>query len=250
MSDEIAAPLLGAGDTAGHRILVIDDSPGILQVVSRALERAGYVAVPADSAEMALGLIKQYGLPHLAVVDISMPGMSGLEFCETIQEFSDLPVIILTAVGRGATVVKAIEYYAEDFMTKPFSPKELVARVRRVLHRIGGFAFELTPLIQVDDHLQVAFANCEAVVDGQTVSLTPTENKLLYLLMRSAGQAVTADFLLRRLWPREAAYEDRLRVYVHRLRKKIEPQDHYQYIISERGTGYRFQKKARPFAHE
>lgn len=244
MNEMISTPPSHAKGITGQRILVIDDSPGILQVVSRALERADYIAMPAESAEEALALIKRDGLPHLAVVDINMPGMGGLEFCETVQEYSDLPVIILTAVGRGATVVKAIEYYAEDFMAKPFSPKELVARVRRVLHRIGGFAFTLEPLIRVDDQLQVAFADCEAMVDGQKVSLTPTENKLLYLLMRNAGQVVTADYLLRRLWPREAAYEDRLRVYVHRLRKKIEPRDNYQYIISERGTGYRFQKKS------
>jgi DNA-binding response OmpR family regulator len=110
-----------------------------------------------------------------------------------------------------------------------------------VLRRLGDFAYTLAPVTFVDPYLQVNFSECQAVVAGEPISLTPTETKLLYILMRNSGQIVTADFLLRRLWPRELAYEDRLRVYVHRLRKKIEPAETHQYIISERGVGYRFQ---------
>jgi DNA-binding response OmpR family regulator len=149
---------------------------------------------------------------------------------------------MLTAVESEETVVQTIELYAEDYITKPFSPGELVARVRRVLRRMGDFAYTLEPVTFIDKNLQVNFAECSAFVRGQEVSLTPTETKLLFILMRNAGQVVTADFLLRRLWPREAVFEDRLRVYVHRLRKKIEPAQTQQYIISERGIGYRFQR--------
>lgn len=242
VSDPFTTYMLETVDTA-KRILVVDDSPHILRIVERALERAGFDVVKAQSGEEALSVIKRYGLPHLALVDIYMPGMDGLELCETIQQFSDLPVIMLTAVAEEDTVVQAIEQYAEDYVTKPFSPGELVARVRRVLRRLGDFAYVLEPVTKVDEYLQVSFPNCHAILNGETVSLTPTETKLLYLLMRNAGQIVSTEFLLRRLWPREAAYEDRLRVYVHRLRKKIEPQGNYQYIISERGTGYRFQEQ-------
>jgi DNA-binding response OmpR family regulator len=137
--------------------------------------------------------------------------------------------------------VSAIEQYAEDYMTKPFNGGELAARVRRVLRRVGDFAYTLDPLTKVDERLQVDFAGQRAVIEGEDVSLTPTETKLLYILMRNAGRTVTTDFILRRLWPLEVAYEDRLRVYVHRLRRKIEYADSEpRYILSERGTGYLF----------
>jgi DNA-binding response OmpR family regulator len=222
------------------RILVIDDNAHTLLIVGRALEKAGFEVQTTASGEEALEQIQENGLPHLAIVDINMDGMSGLEFCEKVQQYSDLPVIMLTGVEKEETVVQVIELYAEDYVTKPFSPNELVARVRRVLRRLGDFTYTLAPLTVVDDNLKVNFSECNAFVGGEQVSLTPTETKLLYILMRNSGQIVTADFLLRRLWPREIAFEDRLRVYVHRLRKKIEPDSDRQYIISERGIGYRF----------
>lgn len=223
------------------RILVVDDNAHTLLLVRRALQQAGFLVETSTSAEEALVHIKLKGLPHLAIVDIHMPGMTGLEFCEAVQQYSDLPVIMLTAVEKEEIVVQTIELYAEDYMTKPFSPNELVARVGRVIRRLGDFAYTLEPITLIDQHLQVNFSECTAYVGGEQVSLTPTETKLLYILLRNAGQIVTADFLLRRLWPRELAYEDRLRVYVHRLRKKIEPAENRQYIVSERGIGYRFQ---------
>ena len=222
------------------RILVIDDNTHTLLLVRRALQQAGFQVETSTSAEEALIHIQEKGLPHLAIVDIHMAGMSGLEFCERVQQFSDLPVIMLTAVEKEETIVQAIELYAEDYMTKPFSPNELVARVGRVLRRLGDFAYTLEPVTFVDKNLQVNFSECHAYVGGEQVSLTPTETKLLYILMRNSGQIVTADFLLRRLWPREIAFEDRLRVYVHRLRKKIDLDENRQYIVSERGIGYRF----------
>jgi DNA-binding response OmpR family regulator len=225
---------------SAKRILVIDDNAHTLLIVRRALQQGGFQVETTTSAEEALVHIQGSGLPHLAIVDINMAGMSGLEFCEKVQQFCDLPVIMLTAVEKEETIVQAIELYAEDYMTKPFSPNELVARVGRVLRRLGDFAYMLAPVTFVDQNLQVNFSECHAFVGGELVSLTPTETKLLYILMRNAGQIVTADFLLRRLWPREAAFEDRLRVYVHRLRKKIEPDEKWQYIVSERGIGYRF----------
>jgi DNA-binding response OmpR family regulator len=172
-------------------------------------------------------------------VDINMPGMSGFEFCQTVQRFCDLPVILLTAIQEEETVIRGIEHYAEDYVTKPFSPRELVARVRRVLRRAGDLNLE--PVIQVDDRLAVDYAHQQVTVDGQTVSLSPTETKLLYLLMRGAGRTVTTGFLLRRLWPLEEVYEDALRVHVYRLRQKIEPvPSHPRYIVTERGLGYQF----------
>ena len=116
-----------------------------------------------------------------------------------------------------------------------------MARVRRVLRRIGEFAYDLEPKTRIDERLLIDFPNRAAIVDGKSEALTATETKLLYILMRNAGQTVTTDFILRRLWPMETVFEDRLRVYVHRLRRKIEARpEEPRYILSQRGVGYSF----------
>lgn len=227
-----------------YHILAIEDDYLIMRTVEASLEQAGFRVSTASSVEDALQFIDRFGLPHLALVDINMPfGMDGLEFCEQVLAYSDLPIVMLTAVNEDTTIVQAIDHYAEDYITKPFNPQELVARVKRVLRRIGDFAYMLEPLVHVDSHLRVNFTRKMALVDGQEVSLTPTETKLLYILMRNAGQTVTTDFMLRRLWPHDRVQDDRLRVYVHRLRRKIErnPRDPY-YIFSHRGLGYSFSR--------
>ena len=224
-----------------ERILAVDDNPYTLRIVEVALTKAGYEVQTATSGQEALNVIQRNGIPHLAIVDLNMPGMDGFQFCRTVHQFSDLPIVMLTAVNEEDVVIKGIEEFAEDYMVKPFSPGELVARVRRVLRRIGTFAYTLDPVVRVDERLQIDFPDRKAIVDEKRTSLTPTEAKLLYLLMRSAGRVVSTEFLLRRLWPLEEAYEDRLHVHVHRLRRKIEV-DHKSplYIVSERGTGYTF----------
>ena len=231
-------------DETQQRILAVDDDPFNLRIVRHALEQADFQVMTASSGEDALAVIKRQGLPHLAVVDIHMPpGMSGFEFCRTIHQFSDLPVIMLTAVGEESTVVEGLEKHAEDYIIKPFVPGELVARVNRVLRRIGDFAYTLEPTTKVDERLSVDFPGRQAIVEGKEVSLTPTETKLLYILMRNAGRTVTTDFILRRLWPLEPAFEDRLHVHMHRLRRKIEDKkdkSRPRYINSERGLGYTF----------
>jgi DNA-binding response OmpR family regulator len=180
-------------------------------------------------------------LPHLAIVDLMMPEMDGYAFCRTIQQYSDLPVIMLTAIDQEEIVIQGLEHYAEDYVTKPFSPRELVARVRRILRRIGDFAYTLERIIPVDDRLNVDFVRQQVIIDEQTVALTPIETKLLYILMRNAGRITTNDFLLRRLWPLEEVFEDTLRVHIHRLRHKMEANpSRPRYIITERGKGYTF----------
>jgi DNA-binding response OmpR family regulator len=224
-----------------QRILVVDDDPAILRLVGDKLDHAGYEVFTATSGQQALDLIARYGVPHLAIVDIKMPKMDGLKLCQAVQEFIDLPIILLTAVDQEETIIQGIEFCAEDYITKPFSPRELLARVRRVLRRIGSFAYTLEPVTRVDDRLAVDFAHQRAIVDGQPIPLTPTETKILYILMRNAGRVVTNDFLLRRLWPLEEVFEDTLRVHVHRLRRKIEATPTQPlYIVTERGLGYSF----------
>lgn len=229
-------------DANGYRILVLDDNYSMQRMVSTALQKAGFEVSTSSSAEEALDHIKRHGLPHLALVDIGLPfGMNGLEFCDELLTFCDLPIIMLTAVEEDETIIQTIDQFAEDYITKPFNPGEMVARVRRVLRRIGNFAYTLSPDTCVDEYLTVNFPFQRVTIRGEETALTPTETKLLYILMRHAGQTVTTEFLLRRLWPMDRAYEDRLRVYVHRLRKKLEKYpEQPRYILSERGLGYSF----------
>lgn len=224
-----------------YHILVVDDSAMILRLVSIALEDAGFKVSTVLSGEAGLEFIQRFGLPHLALVDINMPpGMDGFEFCETVSEFCDLPIIMLTAINHEETIIQAIDQFAEDYIIKPFNTGELVSRVRRVLRRIGDFRYTYDPITKIDDYLAVDFPNRRVIVAGEDVSLTPTETKLLYILIRSAGRTVTTDFLLRRLWPLERVSEDRLRVNIHRVRRKIEAEGGQPYIASERGVGYSF----------
>ncbi len=224
-----------------QKILIVDDNPYILRGVGLTLEKEGYEVVTAVSGEEALALIKKTGLPHLALVDLNMPGMDGFELCEAIFQFSDLPVIMLTAIDDEQTIVESLDRYAEDYITKPFRPAELAARVRRVLRRVGSFNYTLDPVITVDNYLQVDFPERKAIINRQEVNLTPTESRLLYILMRNAGRTVTNHFLLNRAWPTEDAYEDRLHTHIYRLRRKIEPNPKEpKYVISQWGTGYTF----------
>lgn len=224
-----------------QRILAVDDNTYTLRIVRHALEMAGYEVITAVSGQDALKMINRHGMPHLAIVDLHMPIMSGFEFCHALREFSDTPIIMLTAVNTEETIIEGLEKYAEDYIVKPFNPDELSARVGRVLRRMGNYNYTLESTTRIDDRLLVNFPSREAIVEGESVSLTPTESKLLYILVRNSGRIVTTEFLLNRIWPMQDAQEDRLHVHVHRLRQKIElnPSEP-TYVVAERGTGYRF----------
>jgi len=227
-----------------QRILVVDDDPVVVRLVKDTLERAGFQVVTASSGRQALDVIAQHGIPHLAIVDIYMPIMNGFEFCQAVQEYTDLPVIMLSAIDEEETIIQSINRFAEDYVVKPFSTRELAARVQRVLRRFGDYAYTLAPITHVDDYLEIDFAHQQAIVKGRVISLTATETKLLYILVRNAGRTVPADFLLRRLWPMEEVFEDTLRVNVHRLRQKVEPTPSQpRYVLTERGLGYSFPGK-------
>ncbi|MBN1979757.1 MAG: response regulator transcription factor [Anaerolineae bacterium] len=220
---------------------MVDDDAAIRSLIKDKLDRAGFEVLTAASGQDAMHVIARHGLPHLAIVDLMMPGMDGFEFCQSVQQFSDLPIIMLSADHEEETIIRGIRYFAEDYITKPFSPSELLVRVERVLRRIGDFAYTLTPVMRVDDRVTVDFAHKQICVDGEMALLTPTETKLLYILMRNAGRVVTTDFLLRRLWPMQEVYEDALYVHIRHLRQKIESDPgEPRYIVTERGLGYTF----------
>lgn len=226
---------------AGRKILVVDDNDYTVVILSHILTKAGYEIVAASSGEEALTLLNEKGLPDLAIVDYHMyPGMSGFEFCRAVHQFTDLPIIMVTAVPDESLVHAGLDEHVEDFVHKPFSPAVVLARVGKVLERLGSFGAQ--PLTRVDEHLAIDFPRQQALVNGRAISLTPIETKLLYVLLRHAGKPVNTDFILRRIWPQEIAFEDRLHVHVHRLRRKIEDgTTSTPYIVSKRGRGYMFQ---------
>ena len=178
-----------------QRILVVDDNTYTLRLVKQTLEQAGFQTSTAVSGEEALTLLERHGLPHLAIVDLHMPGMSGFEFCRSVHEFSDMPVIMLTAVDNEETIIEGLERHAEDYIVKPFGGPELVARVTRVLRRMGDYNYTLEATTSIDERLLINFPRREAIVEGEPVPLTPTESRLLYILVRNAGRIVTTEFL-------------------------------------------------------
>lgn len=223
------------------RILLVDDEADIRWTVGAVLEDEGFSVMTAGSADEAMARIAAEGIPHLAVVDIMMPEVDGIELCRRLHEFSDLPIILLTAVDDQRTINAAIREFAEDYVVKPFDADELAARVRRVLARFETFDHATGPEIRIDRRLVLDLAAGHALVDGEPVELTPTERHILHILVRSRGRSISTQHLLDRVWPREEVFEDSLRVHVHRIRRKIEENpSRPRYLVTERGIGYRF----------
>lgn len=224
-----------------RRVLIVEDNTELRTLIEMKFNNLGYEVMTASNGKLGLDVIRQRGLPDIAIVDIHMPEMNGIDFCETVQQFSDLPVIMLTAIDDSDTVVHAIENYAEDYIVKPFNLKELVVRVERILRRLGNMTFNAAAVFPIDERLSANFSQQLAIVEGNHVPLTPTETKLLYILLANAGRTVSNDFLLNRVWPREEVFEDTLRVHIHRLRHKISSAEKkVDYIATVRGVGYQF----------
>jgi len=224
-----------------YRILQVDDDPVSRTVTQHGLELAGFEVWSANSGEEALGIVSERGYPHLALVDLIMPGMGGVELSQRLTSAVDLPIIMLTSLADSSAEVDAITGVAEDYVTKPFVLAVLVARVERLLRRIGDFAYALGPRIVVDGHLEVELGKKRVFLDGREVALTRIETKLLYVLMREAGRAVRCNALLQRVWPGQMVLETVLRTHVARLRAKIELEPASpRYIKTRRGFGYSF----------
>jgi two-component system KDP operon response regulator KdpE len=222
---------------AGGRILVCDDEPQILRALRVILRDAGYEAVEASNGEEALdrAAVKP---PDAAILDLVLPDIDGVEVTKRLREWSEMPIIVLSAVGEEEEKVRALAAGADDYVTKPFGPPELVARLEAVLRRAKPEAVE--PLIEAEG-LEIDLAARAVRRDGEPVHLTPIEFELLRVLARNRGRLMTHRALLVEVWGLE--YEDDfqvLRAHIANLRRKIEPVDGPRYIRTDPGVGYRF----------
>ena len=226
--------------TQGHTILVVDDEKRMVRFIRLNLEQDGYQVISAYNGTEALDLVRTK-LPNLVLLDVMMPDIDGFDVLKKIREASAVPVIMLTAKGEEDDRIRGLELGADDYVTKPFSPRELVSRVKAVLRRTESFD-DSSNIIHVDDWLKLDFNRREVWVGGEIVRLRPTEYRLLYHLVQNAGWVVTHDQLLMKVWGYE--YQDEphyVRLYINYLRKKIEKDpSNPEYILTERGVGYRF----------
>jgi DNA-binding response OmpR family regulator len=226
-------------------ILVVDDEPRMVQFITMNLELEAFRVVSAFDGYQALEKMTRE-LPDLVVLDIMMPDMDGFETLRKIRKVSAVPVIFLSAKGEEFDRVKGLDLGADDYIAKPFSPRELVSRIRAVLRRLEPVAPALGLPVKVDDDLCINFEQRKVIVRGQEVRLRPTEYRLLYQLVTNAGRLLTHETLLSRVWGPEYRDEDHyVRLYITYLRQKIEKDPkNPKYILSERGLGYRFKELA------
>ena len=225
-------------------ILVVDDEPRIVQFVTMNLELEGFRVVGASNGTEALAKLSESWYPDLVVLDVMMPGMDGFETLGKIREISNVPVIFVSVKGEEFDRIMGLDLGADDYLTKPFSPRELVSRIRAVFRRMEASALPQRHEITVDEDLSVNFDQRKAIVRGKEVRLRPTEYRLLYQLVNNPGQLLTHETLLSRVWGPEYRDESHyLRLYITYLRQKLEPDPRNpQYILSERGLGYRFKE--------
>lgn len=220
-------------------ILVIDDDHRMRRLLRLNLEQAGYRVTTAEDGTAGLDLA-ELDPPDLIMLDIMMPGIDGFACLERLREFSDVPVILLTAKGEERDKVHGLDLGADDYLTKPFGPAEMLARVRAVLRRRQP-SEQALPEIVVDD-LTINLARRRVIRDGEEIRLTPTEYKLLYELATNRGRVMLHGELLSRIWGPEYRDEiDYLWTYIRYLRNKIERDPaHPRYLLSEPGVGYTF----------
>lgn len=227
------------------RILLVDDEHDLLEITATIFHlhwAQSDVLCAADGEEGLRRFFEEE--PDLMILDVALPRLSGLDVLRQVRQVSNIPVILLTVKGDELDKVRGLELGADDYITKPFSHLELLARVRAVLRRAEMIApTDRAPSFSCDA-FHMNYDCREVSVRGGIIALTPTEYNLLYLLARNAGRVLTHETLLRHVWGEEYAGElDYLKVYIRRLRGKIEPNPaHPYYILTERGLGYKFRR--------
>ena len=223
------------------RVLVVDDETRMIGFIRMNLELEGYQVVEAHDGARALDAIRTQ-LPDVVLLDVMMPHLDGFETLRMLREFSTVPVIMLTAKSEEDDKVFGLELGADDYITKPFGPRELSSRIKAVMRRTEMPNTPEKSILKVDDRLSVDFNRREVLVAGQHVKLRPTEYRLLYHLIENAGWTVPHEQLLAKVWGYEYRDETHyVRLYVNYLREKIEEDPaNPKYILTERGVGYRF----------
>lgn len=222
-------------------VLVVDDEERMSRFIRLNLEHDGFQVVEANRGMQAIQLIRDR-MPDVVLLDVMMPDLDGFEVLQLIRETSQVSVIMLTAKGEEDDKIRGLELGADDYITKPFSPRELVSRVRAVLRRTDQGSTTGDGVIEVDDHLKIDFGRREVWLDGKLIKLRPTEYRLLYHLVQNAGWVLTYDQILSKVWGYEYRDEPHyVRLYVNYLRQKLEKDPANPiYILTERGVGYRF----------
>lgn len=225
------------------KILVVDDEPKIRSTIRAYLEREGYEALEANDGRKALDIFQQ-AKPDLIILDLMLPEVDGLEVCRQIRRSSDVPIIMLTARQEDADKLVGLEIGADDYVTKPFSPRELVARVKVVLRRVKpAFAPSSQTRIVLGD-LTIDEERFEATCHGQPISLTPTEFRVLAALAKNAGRVLSRSRLLDILGENYEGYERTIDVHVKNLRRKLAELGSGKgcSITTVHGVGYKFQE--------
>src|SRR5438552_13799661 len=225
-----------ASARAKGNILVVDDEPQITRVLKTTLSAQGYGVRTAGDGDEALSVMSDWS-PDLLITDLRMPNMNGLELCRHVRAKSRIPIMVLSVKGEELTKVEALDAGADDYVTKPFSVDELLARLRAALRRAEPSP---EPVLSIGE-LRIDLEARDITFDGKTVQLTPHEYSLLTLLARNEGKLLTHQAILREVWGRAYADESHyLHVYVSQLRRKLEPDPaRPRYVLTEPGVGYR-----------
>lgn len=222
---------------AGKKVLVVDDDAKTVDLVKLYLNRDGYRVITASDGDEALRLARE-NQPDLIVLDLMLPGMNGLDVCRVLREESEVPIIMLTALTTDEDRLKGLELGADDYVTKPFSPRELAARVRAVLRRLPG---ERGPEKIEHGALTVDFLKHEAFLEGKALNLTPIEFKLLGALVKEPGRVFSrAQIIEKALGLDFNGFDRTIDVHILKLRRKLEPDPHHpRYLKTVYGAGYK-----------
>jgi len=225
------------------KVLVIEDDPGIVEVVSLCfqLRWSGTSLITAANGTKGLELVETE-TPDVVILDIGLPDIDGYQVLREIRRFSDVPVLMLTVRGEDTNIAKGLELGADDYITKPFSHIELIARVQAVLRRVQGISVTDESQLFSSGKLSVDFARNEILLDKKPVKLTSTERKLLYYLIRNEGRILSHESLLAKIWGETYIdARDLLRVHIQHLRQKLgDSTESPSVIVTEHGMGYKF----------
>ena len=227
--------------TLPQTVLVVDDDENIVKIIVRNLDLDGFQTLEARNGLEALDLLRT-SEPDLVLLDVEMPRLDGYETLARLRKASDIPVIMLTVRAEDADKVRGLELGADDYLTKPFNPRELNLRIKAVLRRFEPPERPEDLIVAIDERLQFDQQRRDVIVEGERISLRPTEYRLLRVLIENAGWALSHESLLTKVWGYEYRDDNHLlRLYITYLRKKIELDPaRPQYIFTNRGLGYRF----------